>query len=64
MLCNSVRDVFTVASLVRIQFLDLVAVQVVQNQLKCEEDDTKDNCPDKEFGFPTKSVWVFHNYRN
>ena len=47
-----------------IEFLDLVAVQVVQNQLKCEEDDTKDDCPDKEFGFPTKSVWLFHNYRN
>ena len=40
-------------------FLDLVAAEVVQNQLKCEKYDTKDDCPDKESGLPAKSIWIF-----
>ena len=85
-------DVFTIAGLARVEFLevavddlcdictichgerkervpehhvvfhDLVFLQIVQNQLKCEKQDTKYDCSDKEFGLPTKSVWLFQGY--
>ena len=45
-----------------IVFHDLVSLQIVQNQLKCEKQDTKYDCLDKEFGLPAKSVWLFHDY--